>query len=147
MGTVDLWREMRKSLDFLARYPQTILATLLPAFLVSVANFLVWDRRFSRITLLFQWGTGILLVLCGFFLALLALGLITFLLWDFEIRGEARLQRAFSMFSRRFHEVAFAALVVGFLVGFFSFWFFFPGLVFGFLLMFTIPAAVSYTHL
>lgn len=142
MGTVDLWREMRKSVDLLAQYPQIILAAFPSAFLVSTANFLVWDRRFSRITFLFQWGTSILLVLCGFFLALLALGFITFLFWDFEVRGEIRFQRAFSMFSRRFYEIFFAALIVGFLVGFFSFWFFLPGLVFGFLLMFTIPAVV-----
>lgn len=142
MGTVDLWREMRKSLDFLTRYPHILLATLPPAFLVSVANFLVWDRSFSRTPLLFQWGRSVLLVLCGFFLALLASGFITFLLWDLEVRGELRFQRALSMFSRRFQEVFFAALLVSFLVGFFSFWFFFPGLVFGFLLMFTIPAVV-----
>ncbi|MBC7218202.1 MAG: hypothetical protein H5U36_08735 [Candidatus Caldatribacterium sp.] len=142
MGTVDLWREMRKSFDLLARYPQILLATFPSAFLVSVANFLVWDRRFSRITLLFQWGGGMLLVLSGFFLALLALGFITFLLWDLEVRGEIRFRRALFMFSKRFHEILFAALVVGFLVGFFSFWFVFPGLVFGFLLMFTIPAVV-----
>jgi hypothetical protein len=142
MGTVDLWREMRKSFDFLARYPQTILCALPSAFLASVASFLVWDRGLSRIVLLFQWGAGIFFVLCALFLALLALGFVTFLLWDFEVRGEVSFRRAFSMFSRRFPEVFFAALVVGFLVGFFSFWFFFPGLVFGFLLMFTIPAVV-----
>ncbi|MEN3184853.1 MAG: hypothetical protein ABDK93_07675 [Atribacterota bacterium] len=142
MGTVDLWREMRKSLDLLTRYPQMLLATFPSAFLVSLASFLVWDRRLSRITLLFQWGTGILLVLCGFLLALLALGFITFLSWDFEVRGEMRWQRAFLLFSRRFSEIFFAALIVGFLVGFFSLWFIFPGLLFGFLLMFTIPAVV-----
>ncbi len=142
MGTVDLWREMRKSVDLLMRYPQIILAAFPSAFLVSVANFLVWDRRFSRITFFFQWGTSILLVLCGFFLALLTLGFITFLFWDFEVRGEIRFRRSLRMFSRRFYEIFFAALIVGFLVGFFSFWFFLPGLVFGFLLMFTIPAVV-----
>lgn len=142
MGTVDLWREMRKSVDFLIRHPQMLLVTLPPAFFASLANFFVWDRRFPRVTLFFQWGVGILLVLLGLFLALLALGFITFLVWDFEVRGEVRFRRASLMFLRRFPEVFFAALVVGFLVGFFSLWFVFPGLLFGFLLMFTIQAVV-----
>lgn len=142
MGTLDLWREMRKSLDALLRYPQMILIALPSAFLVSTANFLVWDRKFSRITLFFQWGISILLVLLGLFLALLAVGFITLLFWSSETRGEASLYRTFRAFSRRFSEILFASLIVGFLVGFFSFWFFLPGLLFGFLLMFTIPAVI-----
>lgn len=142
MGTLDLWREMRKSLGTLFQYPQILLVTLAPAFLLSVANFLVWDRSLSRFTLFFQWGTSIFFVLLGFFLALLALSLVVFLVWDKEVRGEIDLYRAFRMFSRRFLEILFASLIVGFLVGFFSLWFFFPGLVFGFLLMLTIPAVV-----
>ena len=142
MGTLDLWREMRRSLDTLSRHPQILLVTLAPAFLLGVANFLVWDRSLSRVTLFLQWGTGILFVLLGFFLALLALSFVVFLVWDEEVRGEMDLHRAFRMFSRRFPEILFASLVVGFLVGFFSLWFFFPGLVFGFLLMLTLPAVV-----
>ncbi len=142
IGSVNFWHELRWSGEYVARNPELIVPTLPSAFLIAVANHLVWRRSLSWITAFFQWGVSVIVVILGILLGFLALGLVIALVWDGQYRERVHFQRAWRIFSLRFADILIVALMVGFLVSFFSVFFVFPGLVFGFLLMFTLPIVI-----
>lgn len=138
----DFWRELRESAWFFSRNPEIVLPALPPAFLVALANHLVWRRSLSWITAFFQWGASVIFVMLGILCGFLALGFIVVMTWDAEHRERVNFGRAWRIMAPRFPEVFVASLLVGFLVSFFSAFFVFPGLLLGFLLMFVLPAVI-----
>jgi|YNPNPStandDraft_1061719.scaffolds.fasta_scaffold64123_2 MFS family permease len=138
----DFWQELRESWRFLSRNPETIIPALPAAFLMAVANHLVWRRSLTWITAFFQWGVSIALVMLGILLGFVALGFIVGLVWEARYREKADILRAWRILAPRFGEVFLASLILGFLVSFFSVFFVFPGLLLGFLLMFVLPVLI-----
>jgi len=134
--------ELRNTFRFLGRHPQLILPALGPGFLIAMAIQLSWTGRFFWISRLLQRGISIALFLGGVFTALLVMGLIVAIVWDYQYRGGMNWRRGIALLSRNISHVALVTGVLTLLVGFFSLWFIFTGFLFGFLLMFTIPSVV-----
>ncbi|MGQ9474413.1 MAG: hypothetical protein ACUVRN_10285 [Candidatus Caldatribacteriaceae bacterium] len=142
MTYFNFWYELRESLDFCFQNPVVVLPALPSAFFVALANHFVWRRSLSWVTAFFQWGISVVLVIFGILLGFIALSFIVSMTWDAERRNKVYWNQAWYVFSSRFPEILVASLIVGFLVSFFSIFFVFPGLIFGFLLMFVLPSII-----
>ncbi len=134
--------ELRNTFRFISRYPQLIIPALGPGLLVAWAIQLSWTGRFFWVSRLLQRGISLALFLGGLFLALLVLGFIVAIAWDYQYRGGIDWRRGIALVARNMSQTALAAAILALLVGFFSLWFIFTGFLFGFLLMFTIPSVV-----
>jgi hypothetical protein len=90
----------------------------------------------------YRLGLGFGLFLLGSVLSILVAALVMVAAWDYSYRSVVDLWRAFRMVSDRFLEIFVTALIISFVVGFFSVFFIFPGLFFAFLLLFVLPEVI-----
>jgi len=143
MLNFDFWTETKRSARFVAKNPTLWIVSLLPA-LPFVAASLVAARGnvgwwfFG----LYRLGLGFGLFLLGSVLSILVAALIMIAAWDYSYRSIVDLWRAFRMIGDRFLEILITALIISFVVGFFSVFFIFPGLFFAFLLLFVLPEVI-----
>ncbi len=139
----DFWSETKDSAHFVARNPALWLISLLPALPFVAASFFAtrggagwWFFGFYRL------GFGFGLFLLGGVLSILVAALIMVAAWDYSYRSIVDLWRALRMVSDHFLEIFVTALIISFVVGFFSVLFIFPGLFFAFLLLFVLPEVI-----
>ncbi|MDI3524806.1 hypothetical protein QBE54_03765 [Thermatribacter velox] len=143
MLNFDFWTETKRSARFVAKNPTLWIVSLLPA-LPFVAASLVAARGSVGWWFfgLYRLGLGFGLFLLGSVLSILVAALIMIAAWDYSYRSIVDLWRAFRMIGDRFLEILITALIISFVVGFFSVFFIFPGLFFAFLLLFVLPEVI-----
>lgn len=142
METFDFWRELKKNWNLIIRYPQILLVTLIPSLAIAASNYLTWQGRLAWVSIFFREAGSAILLIVGVFLSFIALSLITAIAWDYRYRDVIDLRRAWRIVQKRLPDIVMVSLIMGFLEGFFAIWFVFLGLVFAFLLLFTIPLTV-----
>ena len=142
METFDFWRELKKNWNLIIRYPQIILVTLIPSLLIATSNYLTWQGSLTWVSVFFQEAGSAVLLILGVFLSFIALSLVIAIAWDYRYRDVIDLRRAWRIVQKRLPDIVMVSLIMGFIEGFFAIWFMFLGLVFAFLLLFTIPLTV-----
>lgn len=142
METFDFWRELKKNWNLIIRYPQIILVTLIPSLLIATSNYLTWQGSLTWVSAFFQEAGSAILLILGVFLSFIALSLVIAIAWDYRYRDVIDLRRAWRIVQKRLPDIVMVSLIMGFIEGFFAIWFMFLGLVFAFLLLFTIPLTV-----
>ena len=142
METFDFWRELKKNWNLIIRYPQIILVTLIPSLLIATSNYLTWQGSLTWVSVFFQEAGSAILLILGVFLSFIALSLVIAIAWDYRYRDVIDLRRAWRIVQKRLPDIVMVSLIMGFIEGFFAIWFMFLGLVFAFLLLFTIPLTV-----
>ena len=142
METFDFWRELKKNWNLIIRYPQIILVTLIPSLLIATSNYLTRQGSLTWVSVFFQEAGSAILLILGVFLSFIALSLVIAIAWDYRYRDVIDLRRAWRIVQKRLPDIVMVSLIMGFIEGFFAIWFMFLGLVFAFLLLFTIPLTV-----
>ena len=142
METFDFWRELKKNWNLIIRYPQIILVTLIPSLLIATSYYLTRQGSLTWVSVFFQEAGSAILLILGVFLSFIALSLVIAIAWDYRYRDVIDLRRAWRIVQKRLPDIVMVSLIMGFIEGFFAIWFMFLGLVFAFLLLFTIPLTV-----
>jgi len=138
----DFWNETKSSFRLMMKRPAFILVPITPAVIFSLILYLSRVRRFSWISSYFQTLPLTALGILGIFVGFLSLSFLIALVWDYQYRGVIDFRRAYRIIISRISDVSIVSLALGFLVGFFSIWFVFPGFFLAFLLLFSLPAIV-----
>jgi len=136
------WNEAKGSFRLLLQRPAFVLISFAPALVFSLILFLSQVRRLVWVSSYFQTlpisGLGILGMVAFF----LSMSILVALVWDYQYRGVIDFRRGYRIIQSRFSDIGIASLALGFLIGFFSIWFVFPGFFLAFLLLFSLPAIV-----